>query len=88
MQKFYLQLKQSSNKGQSFHSIKALREVEKIQKFYASIDSDTLKKIYFCMIKEKNGSEIITILVSSAPWLLLLFSKQLQEFLFKDGSLL
>jgi hypothetical protein len=40
------------------------------------------------MIKEKNGSGIIPILISSAPWLFFLFSKQLQEFLFKDGSFL
>lgn len=84
--KIYLKLKKASRNEQSFHSVKALKEMEEIQKFYHSIDSDTLKKIYLCMIKENNGSGIIPLLVSSGPWLLLLFSKQLQDFLFKDGS--
>jgi hypothetical protein len=86
--KIYLKLKRASNNKQSFKSVKEIKQIEEIQNFYISIDSPTLKKIYFCMIKEKNGSGIIPILVSSGPWLFLLFSKQLQEFLFKDGSLL
>ena len=84
--KIYLKLKKVSRNEQSFHSVKALKEMEEIQSFYHSIDSNTLKKIYLCMIKENNGSGIIPLLVSSGPWLLLLFSKQLQDFLFKDGS--
>lgn len=40
------------------------------------------------MIKEKQGSGIIPIFVTSIPWFFFLFSKQLQEFLFKEGSLL
>jgi hypothetical protein len=40
------------------------------------------------MLKEKKGSGIIPILVSSIPWLLLLFSKQLQDYLFQEGSIL
>ena len=86
--KIYLKLKRASNNKKPFKSIKELIEVEDIQKFYISIDSETLKKIYYCMIKEKNGSGIIPILISSAPWLFFLFSKQLQEFLFKEGSFL
>jgi hypothetical protein len=86
--KIYLKLKKASNNKKPFKSIKELIEVEDIEKFYISIDSETLKKIYFCMIKEKSGSGIIPILISSAPWLFFLFSKQLQEFLFKEGSFL
>jgi hypothetical protein len=86
--KIYLQLKRFSNRQQCLKSMKELKEIEEIQIYYISIDSDTLKKIYYCMIKEKNGSGIIPILISSAPWLFFLFSKQLQEFLFKDGSFL
>lgn len=86
--KFYLKLNRALNNGNSVTSIKEIKLVEEIHNFYHSIDSHTLKKIYFCMTKEKNGSGIIPILVSSGPWLLLLFSKQLQEFLFKEGSLL
>lgn len=86
--KIYLHLKKASNKDRSFKGMKKLIEVEEIQNFYNSIDSDTLKKVYYCMIKEKNGSGIIPIIISSGPWLFLLFSNQLQDFLFKDGSLL
>ncbi|MGG4267108.1 hypothetical protein [Peribacillus simplex] len=86
--KIYLQLKKVSYKDRSFKCMKKLKEVEEIQNFYRSIDSDTLKNVYYCMIKEKNGSGIIPIIISSGPWLLFLFSKQLQDFLFKDGSLL
>lgn len=86
--KIYLKLKKASQNEQSFQSVNALKEMEDIIHFYHSIDSDTLKKIYLCMIKENNGSGIIPLLVSSGPWLFLLFSKQLQDFLFKDGSML
>ncbi|MEH7414355.1 hypothetical protein V7266_03560 [Neobacillus drentensis] len=86
--KIYLKLKRALNKEQSFKSVKELNQIEKVQNFYMDIESPTLKKIYFCMIKEKNGSGMIPILVSSGPWLLLLFSEQLQKFLFKEGSLL
>lgn len=84
--KIYLKLKRALNKEQSFQSVKEIGQIEQIQNFYMSIDSPTLKKIYVCMIKEKNGSGLIPILVSSGPWLLLLFAEQLQKFLFKNGS--
>ncbi|MEH7436939.1 hypothetical protein V7182_05540 [Neobacillus drentensis] len=68
--------------------MKELKEIESIQKFYSSLDSEQLQLIYYRMIKEKNGSGIIPIFVSSFPWLLFLFSKPLMDFLFKDGSML
>ncbi|MDR4949933.1 hypothetical protein [Neobacillus cucumis] len=86
--KIYLKLKRALNNEQSFQSVKEINQIEQIQNFYNTIDSPTLKKIHFCMIKEKNGSGMIPLLVSSGPWLLLLFSEQLQGFLFKEGSLL
>lgn len=86
--KIYLKLNRALKSGDSFMSMAEIKQVEEIQNFYYSIDSPTLKKVYFCMTKEKNGSGIIPILVSSGPWLLLLFSKQLQDFLFKEGSIL
>ncbi|WP_423798339.1 hypothetical protein [Neobacillus sp. SAB-20_R2A] len=86
--KIYLKLKRARNHKQSFQSVKEIHQIEQIQNFYLPIDSPTLKKIYLSMIKEKNGSGIIPILVSSGPWLLLLFSEQLHKFLFKEGSIL
>jgi hypothetical protein len=86
--KIYLRLKKTLNKDRAFKNIKELTEIEEIQDLYRSIDSKTLEKIYYRMIKEKNGSGTIPIFVSSIPWLLLLFSKQLHQFLFNEGSLL
>lgn len=86
--KVYLKLKKARNNQQSFQSVKEISQIEQIQDFYLSIDSPTLKKIYVSMIKEKNGSGLIPILVSSGPWLLLLFAEQIEKFLFKDGSIL
>ena len=86
--KIYLQVKKHSTKENSFEHITELSEIEEIRDLYQSIDSKTLKLIYYRMIKEKNGSGIIPIFVTSIPWLLFLFSHQLQQFLFKKGSLL
>ncbi len=86
--KIYLQLKRALNNEQSFNSVKEMNQIEQIQDFYITLDSPTLKKIYLCMIKEKNGSGMIPILVSAGPWLLLLFTEQLHKFLFKEGSML
>jgi hypothetical protein len=83
--KIFLKIKLTLNKGHTIKSIKEFKEIEEIQTFYLSIDSRTLKLIYYRMIKEKNGSGIIPIFVSSVPWLLFLFSKQLSQFLFNEG---
>jgi hypothetical protein len=86
--KFYLQLIKTLKNGESFRSIKGLAEIEEIQKHYRSIQSETLKLVYYRMIKEKNGTGIVPIFVTAVPWFLFLFSKQLQDFLFKEGSTL
>ncbi|MEC2075236.1 hypothetical protein ABET41_04325 [Metabacillus fastidiosus] len=67
---------------------KYLVEIAEIEAFYSGIESSILQKIYYRMTKEKNGSGIIPILITSGPWLLLLFSNQIQSFLFKEGSFL
>ncbi|MFJ7729814.1 hypothetical protein ACIQXV_27395 [Neobacillus sp. NPDC097160] len=84
--KVFLRLKNTIDDGQSIHQMKEYREIQAIQDLYRSLDSSTLQLIYYRMIKENSGTGIIPILVSSAPWLLLLFSKQLSEFLFNGGS--
>ncbi|UOR11483.1 hypothetical protein [Halobacillus amylolyticus] len=85
--KFYIKLKKTCERNHSFNKIEEIKEVTDIQRFYLTIDSDTLEKILYRMIKEKNGSGIIPILVSTGPWLLFLFSAQLQEFIFSNGML-
>ncbi|KAA0547217.1 hypothetical protein FZW96_14065 [Bacillus sp. BGMRC 2118] len=66
---------------------KELVEIQEILTFYESHETSTLKLIYYRMIKEKQASGVIPIFVTSVPWFFFLFSKQLQEFLFRDGSL-
>ncbi|WP_068672211.1 hypothetical protein [Oceanobacillus sp. Castelsardo] len=68
--------------------IKYLKEIEEIRTFYQSVETDVLKLIHYRMIKEKNGSGMIPIFVTAIPWLLFLFSTHLEDFLFKDGSML
>ena len=86
--KLYLELRASKQSDHAFIHNKKLIEISDIQSFYAELESSMLKKIYYRMIKEKNGSGIIPILVSAGPWLLLLFSNQIQQFLFKDEGFL
>lgn len=84
--KVFLRLKRTLRNGDTIKEMQEYKEIEEIQTLYRSLDSSTLQLIHYRMIKEYNGSGIIPILVSSAPWLLLLFSKQLSTFLFKNGN--
>ncbi|MFJ5758836.1 hypothetical protein ACIQAA_06745 [Neobacillus sp. NPDC093182] len=84
--KVFLRLKRTVQNGDTIKSMKEYQEIEEIQTLYKSLDSNTLQLIHYRMIKEYNGSGMIPILVSSAPWLLLLFSKQLSAYLFHEGK--
>ncbi|WHY01435.1 hypothetical protein [Neobacillus sp. DY30] len=79
-------MKKTIDNGGIIKETKEFKEIKEIQTLYQSLDSSTLQLIHYRMIKEQNGSGMIPILVSSAPWLLLLFSKQLASYLFHDGS--
>ena len=84
--KLYLKLKKITNSGEPLHELSELKEMAEMKAFYEKIDCNTLDNIYYRMLKEKNGMGMIPVFVSAGPWLLFLFSKQLQEFLFKNGS--
>ncbi|MEH7179791.1 hypothetical protein [Neobacillus vireti] len=84
--KVFLRLKRTLHNGDTIIDMKEYKEIDEIQSLYRSLDSNTLQLIHYRMIKEYNGSGMIPILVSSAPWLLLLFSKQLSAYLFKEGK--
>lgn len=84
--KIFLRLKRTLDKGQSITHIKGFTEIEEVQNLYLSLDNNTLKLIYYRMVKEKNGTGIIPILVSTIPWLFFMFSKELSQFLFREGS--
>ncbi|GAA0324226.1 hypothetical protein GCM10008967_13450 [Bacillus carboniphilus] len=86
--KFYEKLKKSKRKDPNFTSNRELSEIREIQSFYLDIETVVLQDIYYKMIKEKSGTGIIPIFVSAGPWLLFIFSKQLQSILFKNGSYL
>ena len=81
--KIYRRLKKNS---QSIHQSKYLLEVKEVRDFYESMESDILKLIFYRLIKEKNGSGMIPIYVSSIPFLFLFFSQHLDKILFADGS--
>ncbi|WP_010282931.1 hypothetical protein [Bacillus timonensis] len=85
--KIYLKLKRNARKDRTFKHLEEMEEVRKIKRFYLGIDSETLKIIYYRMLKEQNGSGIIPILITAIPWFLFLFSSQLQNFLFGRGYL-
>lgn len=86
--KLYLKLRKFEQSDHAFTHNKKLSEISDIQSFYEKLESDILQNIYYRMIKEKNGSGIIPIFVSAIPWLLLLFSNNIQQFLFKDEGYL
>ncbi len=86
--KLYIKLSKSNKADKPLRQVNELVEIQEIRAFYETIETATLQLIYYRMIKEKQGSGIIPIFVTSIPWFFFLFSKQLQEFLFKEGSLL
>lgn len=86
--KLYIRLKQAAEQETSLTDMKEVKEIQEICKFYQSIDRATLREIYYRLLKEKSGSGSILVLVSALPWLLLLFSSQIQKFLFSKGTVL
>ncbi|MFB4168143.1 hypothetical protein [Virgibacillus sp. JSM 102003] len=82
--KLFLDLKEQKD----IHSNRDLKETAAIKSFYESLESETLRLIFYRMVKEQNGTGIIPIFVTAIPWLLFLFSDKIQEFLFKDGILI
>ncbi|MEK3988897.1 MULTISPECIES: hypothetical protein [Robertmurraya] len=86
--KLYMKLNKVYKHDKPLGQVRELLEIEEIRAFYQTIETATLKLIYYRMTKEKQGSGIIPIFVTSIPWFFFLFSKQLQEFLFKEGSFL
>src|SRR6478735_2139501 len=79
--KVYLKLKKAAHQNQNAEEIDELAEMEEIRQLYLTLGSATLRKVYYRMIKEKNGSGVIPILVSALPWLFFLFSFQACSFI-------
>ncbi|GAE24383.1 hypothetical protein JCM9140_301 [Halalkalibacter wakoensis JCM 9140] len=86
--KFYLKIKNKVGKGLEPEQVKELQELKEIRHFYKSIDTDTLGNIHFWILKEKNGSGLIPILVTAVPWVLFIFGNQVQEFFENDQGYL
>lgn len=81
--KIYCHLKKNPD---NIPNSKYLKEMKEVRDFYQSIASDILKLIFYRLIKEKNGSGMIPVYVSSIPFLFLIFSNNLQKLLFAQGS--
>lgn len=83
--KVYLKLKKAAHQNQNAEEIDELAEMEEIRQLYLTLESATLRKVYYRMTKEKRLRR------HSHPCFcfalaLFLFSQRLQQFLFKDGS--
>lgn len=81
--KIYCHLKKNP---ENIRSSKYLKDMKEARDFYQSIESELLKLIFYRLIKEKNGSGMIPVYISAIPFLFLIFSNHLQEFLFGEGS--
>ena len=81
--KIYLQLRKNPD---TIRDSKYIKDLKEVRDFYESIESDILKLIFYRLIKEKNGSGMIPIYVSSIPFLFLIFSQHLQKILFVEGT--
>lgn len=84
--KFYIKLRKTSLAGKELNQLPEMSELENIKQFYAVLDRSTLQKIRYRMLKEKSGSGIIPLFVTTIPWLLFIFAKQLTKVLFQNGS--
>ncbi|MBR3121412.1 hypothetical protein D1B32_19605 [Oceanobacillus profundus] len=82
--KLYLRLKEMPI--EDIKESRYLKEPASIKEFYQLLDSETLKLIYYQIVKEKSGIGIIPIFATAIPWLLFLFANPLENFLFHDGS--
>ncbi|MGO4886428.1 hypothetical protein ACJ2A9_01605 [Anaerobacillus sp. MEB173] len=85
--KFYVKLRNAEQDGNDVRLLNEIVEMAEIEAYYQSLDNDTLNKIRYRMLKEKGGSGIIPIAVSSIPWVFFIVSKQLHETIFKEGYL-
>jgi hypothetical protein len=86
--KFYLKLKKEADKGNKPHDNKEVQELKHIQNFYSSIDLMTLESVHYRILKERDATGIIPVLVTALPWIFFIFSKQIQAFFKDDGSYL
>ncbi|MFA9556885.1 hypothetical protein ACERII_06260 [Evansella sp. AB-rgal1] len=78
--KFYLKIRRNHTEGNNLQELKELQEIKDIRFFYRSLTTTTLENIHYRIIKEKNGSGLIPILVTTVPWILFIFSKQLHSY--------
>lgn len=86
--KIYKKVRLAKKEKRPLKSLKELKELYNIQTFYEQIETDELVLIKYQMEKEKNGSGMLPILVSSLPWIFFIFSKQLQDWLLNQDSYL
>lgn len=84
--KVYLKLKKAAHQNQNAADIDELAEMEEIRQLYLTLESATLRKVYYRMTKEKNGSGVIPILVSALPWLFFYFRSGCSNFYLKTAA--
>lgn len=84
--KVYLKLKKAAHQNQNAEEIDELAEMEEIRQLYLTLESATLRKVYYRMTKEKNGSGVVPILVSALPWLFFYFRSGCSNFYLKTAA--
>ncbi|WP_096199139.1 hypothetical protein [Bacillus sp. FJAT-45350] len=82
--RIYLKIRRAVHKKEPIAKLKMMHEIDNIKDFYNTLSEDELRLIRYRFIKEKNGAGTIPILVSTIPWLGLIFSKQIQGFAEKN----
>ncbi|ARK30885.1 hypothetical protein [Halalkalibacter krulwichiae] len=86
--KFYLKLKKEAERGIDISKKKEIQELDQIRRFYKGIDTTLLININYWIRKEKSGSGLIPILITAIPWILFIFSKQVQAIFHHDDHYL
>jgi hypothetical protein len=85
--RFFLKLKDAKSTNVQLKHVKEMVKMTEIISFYRTLESSELRIIKYQMFKEQQGSGSIPLIVSTIPWLLFIFSKQLVGFLFSAYSL-
>jgi hypothetical protein len=80
--RFFLKLKQAKSANINLNQVKEIEKITEIISFYRTLKSSELQTIKYQMVKEQQGSGSIPLIVTTIPWLLFIFSKQLIGFLF------
>jgi hypothetical protein len=85
--RFFLKIRRAKSTNAEIGKVSEIEKLTEIVSFYRTLDSSELQIIKYQMFKEQQGSGSIPLIVTTVPWLLFIFSKQLVAFLFANHRL-